>query len=145
MSAAVDRDREALLEDIAIVAWLRGEPYYRSALLALVNAERPRRGVVYAGIEGVDEEALEAERAYVGHYLAASFWGPCANCLAGPVVQFADGRSIWWPSLQPHVCIQRPSPGATSRPAARSASASLARQPQPRGGREAWVRRGAAP
>lgn len=134
----IDPVRAELLEDLALLSWLAGEPYYRAALLALVNAERPRRGVVYAGIEGVDEEALEEERAYVRHYLAASFWGPCANCLGGPVVQFVDGRSLWWPSLQPHSC------SCPAAPAARPASAT-GRQPQTRGGREAWVRRGAAP
>ncbi len=116
INAAVDRDREALLEDIAIVAWLRGEPYYRSALLALVNAERPRRGATYAGIEGVDEEALEEERRYAERYASTARWGPCARCLGGPVLTFVDGSKLDWPGMSLHECAPTGEPSRRALP-----------------------------
>lgn len=115
--AAVDLDREELLKDIAIVAWLRDEPYYRAALLCLVNAERPRRGVTFRGETEDDEVRLAEKRRLIERYFATALWGPCASCY-WPVVTFVDGARLDWESVAIHRCA-RPSAPAQRPPWAR--------------------------
>lgn len=107
-------EREAALEDVAIVGWLREEPYYRAALLCLVNAERPRRGITFRGESEADEAVLAEERRLVERYFQTALWGACGMCY-WPVATFVDGVRLDWPSLAPHRC-SRPSAPA-SRPA----------------------------
>lgn len=113
--AATDLDREELLEDIAIVAWLRDEPYYRAALLCLVNAERPRRGVTVRGETGEDESRLAEERGLIERYFKTALWGACSGCY-WPVVSFIDGARLDWPSFAIHRCARPSAPAPAQRP-----------------------------
>lgn len=118
--AAVDvnLDRRWLVDSLRIVEWLGSSDggYYRAALLALLDAERPRRGVAYVGIEGVDVDALEEERSYAERYASTARWGPCARCLGGPVLTFVDGRKVWWPDLTIHECDSASAPSRRALP-----------------------------